>query len=134
MKRQKPMRNFLRLFEHVFAQFILDNYEFVLITGPTGEKRVKAKIDTGANRTSVDMAIAEEIGLLQPDNIIELRQFSSGLGQEQRKVVHCQITIKNRMHKTQVSISDRKHMRHKVIVGRQDIKDFFVRPSNQEEK
>lgn len=128
------MRNFLRLFEHVFAQFILNNYESVLITGPTGKKRVKAKIDTGANRTSIDLAIAEEIGLLQPENIIEHRQFFSGLGQEQRPVVKCQLTIKNRVHQTQASISNRSHMRHKVIIGRQDIKDFFVRPSNQEEK
>lgn len=113
---------------------ILNNYEDIWVVGPTGEKiQVRAKIDTGANRTSVDRAIAEKIGLLKSDNIVEYREFFSGLGREQRPMVRCQLVIKNKTHATTVSISDRSHMKHQVIVGRQDIQSFLVKPANQEE-
>lgn len=113
---------------------ILNNYEDIWLVGPSGEKvRVRAKIDTGANRTSVDRAIAEKIGLLTPSNIVEYREFFSGLGREQRPMVHCQLIIKTVARSTTVSISDRSHMKHQVIVGRQDIQSFLVKPAGQEE-
>lgn len=116
------------------SDVVLNNYEDIWVVGPTGEKiKVRAKIDTGANRTSVDRTIAEKIGLLAPENIVEFREFFSGLGREQRPMVHCQLIIKHKTHSTTVSISDRSHMKHQVIVGRQDIQSFLVKPAQQEE-
>ncbi len=113
---------------------ILNNYEDVWLIGPSGQKlQVRAKIDTGANRTSVDRTIAAEIGLLAPDNIVEYREFFSGLGREERPMVRCQLVINGLTRSTTVSISDRSHMKHQVIVGRQDIQSFLVKPANQEE-
>lgn len=113
---------------------ILNNYEDIWLVGPSGEKiQVRAKIDTGANRTSVDRSIAEKIGLLATSNVVEYREFFSGLGREQRPMVQCQLVINGVTRSTTVSISDRSHMKHQVIVGRQDIQTFLVKPAGQEE-
>ena len=128
------MALFKQLLMSLCSSSILNNYEDIWLVGPTGEKlQVRAKIDTGANRTSVDRSIAEKIGLLATSNVVEYREFFSGLGREQRPMVHCQLIIKGQSHSTTVSISDRSHMKHQIIVGRQDIQSFLVKPANQEE-
>jgi hypothetical protein len=128
------MAFFKQLLMTLCRSSILDNYETIWLVGPSGEKlQVPAKIDTGANRTSVDRSIAEKIGLLATSNIVEYREFFSGLGREQRPMVHCRLIIKGLSQPTTVSISDRSHMKHQVIVGRHDIQAFLVKPAYQEE-
>lgn len=114
---------------------ILENYEEVVVFGNNNKSQtVRAKVDTGANRTSIDQKIAEDLGLLDESNIIEKKMFYSGLGQQERHIVVCTYEIKNKKITSEVSVSDRSHMTHKMIIGRRDITDFLVRPSKNQEK
>lgn len=115
-----------------FKSPIINNYEQVTLIGPTKKITVMAKIDTGANQTSIDVRLAEQLDLLTPANIIKYGRFFSGLGREERPIVRCSLTIGGITRKTQVSVSNRSHMRHPVIVGRQDIQGFLVRPAPEE--
>lgn len=111
---------------------IVNNYEQVTLIGPTKKIAVMAKIDTGANQTSIDVRLAEQLNLLTPANIIKYGKFFSGLGREERPIVRCSLIIGGITRKTQVSVSNRSHMKHPVIVGRQDIQGFLVRPAPEE--
>ena len=114
---------------------ILQNYEEVLIWGLEKESEVvRAKVDTGANRTSLDVKIAEKLGLLDKKNIIEKKMFYSGLGQQERYIVNCTFKIADATITSEISISDRSHMTHKMIIGRRDIPNFLVKPSKIQEK
>ena len=114
---------------------ILQNYEEVLIWGLEKESEVvRAKVDTGANRTSLDVKIAEKLGLLDKKNIIEKKMFYSGLGQQERYIVNCTFEIADATITSEISISDRSHMTHKMIIGRRDIPNFLVKPSKIQEK
>lgn len=114
---------------------ILENYEEVVVFGNDNKsQKVRAKVDTGANRTSIDQKIAEELGLLDENNIVEKKMFYSGLGQQERHIVVCSYEIKDTKITSEVSISDRSHMTHRMIIGRRDIADFLVKPSKNQEK
>jgi hypothetical protein len=122
------------LLERLLQQRILENYEMVQVSGPTGKTQtIRAKIDTGANRTSLDKTIAHELDLLEPSNITQQREFFSGLGREVRPMVKCTLVIRHQAHPTSVSVSDRSHMTHKMIIGRQDIQGWLVKPAKQAE-
>ena len=112
---------------------IVENYEEVTLVGPKGTIKTRAKIDTGANMTSVDYLIAKKIGLIQKNNIVGTKTFISGLGKQSRKIAKCTIIVGGKTQQTSVSISDRGHMRHKVIVGRINLQGMLVRPGAKEE-
>lgn len=121
------------LFKKLFAHRILGNYEIITVIGPKGRAEVLAKIDSGANRTSIDKVIAEKIGLTEESNVLFFKDFESGLGKQKRPVVKTTLIIRQQKIPTEVSISDRSHMKHKIIVGRRDTHDFLVQPAQKED-
>lgn len=102
-------------------------YEDVEIVGHNGTvQTVKAKIDTGADGSSIDRVLAEELGLLETDNILYYDYFRNALGRKKREIVGVTFVMAGRKMKTQVSIADRSRLRAKMIVGRRDLKQFAV--------
>ena len=103
--------------------------EEITIKGLTGEKKVLAKIDTGADRTSVDNEIAAEVGLGPVNKTVKVKSSVSGESKK-RLVVDAEIIIKGEHHTVPVSISDRDHMSYEVIVGKDVLKkcNFLIDP------
>lgn len=102
-------------------------YEEVEILGHNGKREiVKAKIDTGADGSSIDRVLAEELGLLESENILYYDYFRNALGRKKREIVGVTFVMAGRKIKTQISIADRSRLRTKMLIGRRDLKQFAV--------
>jgi hypothetical protein len=102
-------------------------FEEVEIIGHNGKREVvRAKIDTGADGSSIDRVLAGELGLLEPDNILYYDYFRNALGRKKREIVGVTFVMAGRKIRTQISIADRSRLRTKMIVGRRDLKQFAV--------
>lgn len=101
--------------------------EEVEVLGLNGKREmVNAKIDTGADGSSIDRVLAEELGLLESENILYYDYFRNALGRKKREIVGVTFIMAGRKMKTQISIADRSRLRTKMIVGRRDLKHFAV--------
>src|SRR4030043_277866 len=90
---------------------------------------VLAKIDTGALRSSIDKKLAENLGLLTPENTIFTRYYQSALGRKkERKVIGLTFYLKGRRIKTSASVTRRIHLKTPFLVGLRDLMGFLVRP------
>jgi alpha-L-glutamate ligase-like protein len=89
---------------------------------------VRAKIDTGAWRTSIDEDLAQELGLLQPENVLWSKVYKSGLGKEEREAIELTFYLAGRKIKTVANVAERGHLRAPMIIGRRDLEGFLVRP------
>jgi len=89
---------------------------------------VRAKIDTGAWRSSMDKELAEELGLLTSKNILWERKFKSALGVQKRVVISTTFWLKGRKIETVASTTTRKSLKYRLIIGRKDLIGFLVNP------
>lgn len=102
-------------------------FEEVEVESFLGEKQqLKAKIDTGAFRTSLDEELAKKLGLLDPENILWEKGYRSALGREERKIIGLTFYLKGKKIKTQASVSDRSKLKRLMIIGRRDLLGFSV--------
>lgn len=107
----------------------LEPFEAVRVLGRDKKKvEVKAKIDTGAWRTSIDQDFAEELGLLEEDNVLWRRRVRSAMGKEERPVIGLTFWLGGKKVKTISSVAQRHGLRYKLIIGRKDLKGFLVEP------
>jgi len=108
-------------------------FEDVEVEDLMGEKhKVKAKVDTGAFRTSIDEELAKKLKLLDPENILWNAGYKSALGREERRVVGISFYLKGKKIKTSASISDRSELKREMIIGRRDILGFSLRVRERE--
>lgn len=104
-------------------------FEDVEVQTFMGEKvLVKAKIDTGAFRTSIDENLAERLGLLNPENILLEKYYRSALGREKRPLIELVFWLGGRKIKTVANISDRSKLKRPMVIGRRDLKGFLIEP------
>lgn len=102
-------------------------FEEVEVHGLNGKNVVmKAKIDTGADGSSIDETLAEDLGLTESDNVLYYDYFRNALGRKRRKIVGVTFRMAGRRVKTQISIADRSRLRTKMLIGRRDLKQFAV--------
>jgi hypothetical protein len=110
-------------------QKILGLVEEVKVMGKD-KKRVPimAKIDTGADRSAIDRELAQDLGLLSKDNIIDQVTTVSALGRRQRPLIALDYYLAGRKISTMVSVADRSRLRTKFLVGKKDLGGFVIRP------
>jgi len=127
----------VELAQQLFAEEILESVETndtilgviekVTIYGEQKKKSVRAKIDTGAYRTSIDSDLVEELGLEVQDESVKVR---SGSGKQERGTVEVKLRIKGKDITTIASYTPRGHLRFPMIIGRRDMKGFLVNPED----
>ena len=101
--------------------------EKVIIVGSKGQKEVVARIDTGATKSSIDLALVAELELGPEIKKILVR---SAHGQGHRGVVYERVIIGNRKMRMQFTVADRKSMKYKVLIGQNILKrGFLIDPS-----
>ena len=106
----------------------IGTFEEVQIASLLGDKiPIKAKIDTGAFRTSIDEDLAGRLGLLETGNQLLTMEFRSSLGKEERKLVNLTFYLKGKKIKTIASVADRSGLKRPMIIGRRDLRPFTFR-------
>ncbi len=115
--------------------FVVKPIERIEILAKGEHKAVRAKVDTGAFRSSIDKELAQKIGLLAPENILYLRHFKSALGKEaDRPVIGVTFLLAGRKVRAQVSVANRKKLKTKFLIGRKDLRGFVVKLATSKTK
>jgi len=99
--------------------------ERVVISGTSGSTRVVAKSDTGATRTSVDTALAAEVGAGPIEKTTTVRSGSSKQSRT-RPVVDVVVGVGGTQHTVTASVEDRSHMEYPLLLGRDILADYRV--------
>jgi RimK family alpha-L-glutamate ligase len=99
--------------------------EEVVVTGTSGAEQVFAKSDTGATRSSIDTALAAEIGAGPIKSMTRVKSGSSRSGKS-RPVVDLVIGVGGTQHTVTASVEDRSHMQYPLLLGRDILKDYRV--------
>jgi alpha-L-glutamate ligase-like protein len=99
----------------------------VVRTGKHRMVEVRAKIDTGAYRSSIDRELAQKLGLLVPERVLYYRHYRSALGKErERPVIGVTFWLKRRRVTTAVNVANRSRLRTKFLLGRKDLGGFLI--------
>jgi hypothetical protein len=116
-----------KLAERGLGRKTVGRYEQVEIVGLNGEREtVEAKIDTGADISSLDIRIAERLGLMSDDNVLYESHFYNSLGKKKRKVVGITYYLAGRKIKSRISVTDRSRVRTQMLIGWLDLRGFAV--------
>lgn len=91
---------------------------------------VKAKLDTGAYRTSIDKKFAELIDIKELDEKVFVQSAS---GEAYRTTAKVTFLLAGKKINTVASIADRSGLRYPVIIGYRDLKDFLIKPMQNNE-
>ncbi len=89
----------------------------------------KAKIDTGADSSSIDEAILEKLGKKE---FSKHKIVKSALGKHKRATVILDVEFKGKMFRERFSISDRTHLKYKILIGKDILKKegFLIDPNS----
>jgi len=101
---------------------VLGLYEFVNF----GNKKVLARIDTGAVKSSIDVELSAELGL---GPIIGSKMIRNVHGTSQRPLVETEIELCGKKIKAKFTLHCRREMKFKVLIGQNIlIHDFVIDP------
>lgn len=114
--------------EEISGHSILAIEEQIIVFDREGKQfPILAKVDTGAYRTAIDENIARKLGIDKP--ILAHKDIQGALGKQTRPIVALSFLLRTRRITTEVSLIDRQHMKYDIILGRRDLRGFFVNPN-----
>lgn len=97
--------------------------EKVNIQYHSGKKNVIAKIDTGATKSSIDTNLAAELKL---GPVIKSKLVKSAHGSKLRPIIEASIELAGKKIKSEFTLADRAHMRYRILIGQNILKDGFL--------
>ena len=113
----------------VSDRVILGTTEEIKVTSGNNTKIIIARIDTGASKSSIDKALAKELGL---GPVIETKVVKSAHGSRERPIVNVNITLCGKTITEKFTVVDRSHMKYKALIGRNILeKGFIIDPNKQ---
>lgn len=89
------------------------------------EHKIKAKMDTGAKRSSIDKALLEK---LQIPLTGESVYVSSASGSGYRPTANVTIKIGEKKMTVTATVADRSHLSFPMLIGYRDMKGFLIKP------
>jgi hypothetical protein len=99
---------------------ILGTSEVIKLKG----KMIKAKVDTGANKSSINLSLAKKLGLT--NDLWDIKKIKSANGEEYRPVVKSKIKIKNRIIPIKLTITKRNNLSYEMLLGKDILKNRFL--------
>lgn len=93
-------------------------------------KTYKAKVDTGADSSSIDKKLAESLGV---KDIVSHKIVRSALGRHKRPTICIEVEFQGKKFKEKFTISDRSNLKFKVLVGKDILKKegFLIDPCRE---
>jgi hypothetical protein len=103
--------------------------EWVKVKGEKGMKKVKAKVDTGAARTSIDSKLSSVVGLVPLADTVQVRSAVASTPTS-RPIMRAEIIIHQQRFTLRVSVEDRSKMKYPVLIGRDLLQEsnFIIDP------
>jgi len=99
----------------------------VMISNNGNNKKVTAKVDTGATRSSMDTKLASKLNL---GPIIKSKMVKSASGNKLRPIIEVEILLAGEKIKSEFTLADRTHMKYAVLIGVNVLKQgFLIDPS-----
>ena len=99
----------------------------VIVFGKNGKKEVIARVDTGATKSSIDVALARELEF-GPE--LKHTRVKSAHGTRYRPVVLADIIIAGELRHAEFTIAEREHMKYRMLIGQNILKKgFLIDPS-----
>jgi len=103
---------------------IIGLIEPVLFIGNNDRRKtVNARIDTGAEKSSMDAKLAAELHL---GPIIKRKLITSAHGRTVRPIMEATVIISDREITSEFTIADRSHMKYKALIGQNILKQGFL--------
>ena len=78
------------------------------------EIKVRAKVDTGASKSSISKGLVKKLDLGPVRRTATIR---SALGTEKRHIIKVPIKLRGKHLKVFFSVANRKHMKYGVLIG-----------------
>jgi len=97
--------------------------ENVSVHHPKGNKSVIAKIDTGATKSSIDTNLAAGLRL---GPVIKSKLVKSAHGSKLRPIIEATIELAGKKIKSEFTLADRAHMKYRILIGQNILKDGFL--------
>ncbi|HEY9838952.1 MAG TPA: RimK/LysX family protein [Candidatus Obscuribacterales bacterium] len=110
------------------ALAVLNPVESVLLLGDF-QLRVNARVDTGADLSSLDSTLAQQAGLDQP--VVREITVRNANGVTRRKVVRLKFMLRGQVRQAEFSLIKRDGLAHPVLLGRRTLQGFLVDPSGK---
>ena len=120
--------------ETMTEKVVLGLTEEVTILGDKGkEKMVIARIDTGATFSSIDLKLAEILGL---GPLEKTRIVKSASGVKKRSLVKAKIKFNGFVIEEEFTLADRSHMTYPLLIGQNILKKegFLIDPNKREQQ
>ncbi len=101
--------------------------DVIIFGGKTSKKKVCAKIDTGASRSSIDRQLAQE---LQYGPFTKVKVVKSAHGTSLRAVQEGVIELASKRIPVGFTVANRSHMKYQVLIGQDVLKQgkFLIDP------
>ena len=101
--------------------------EVTILTNDDNKKKVIAKVDTGASKSSIDTNLASDLKL---GPITKTKLIKSAHGIRIRPVLNITIVLHGKKIKPEFTLADRSHMNYRMLIGQDILKhDFLIDPS-----
>ncbi len=98
--------------------------ENIIILKNNKRHSIKARIDSGAIKSSIDQALAKELKLGPTLRRILIK---SAHGSKRRQVIALDIELKEKkIYKTEFTLADRSHMTYQALIGQNVLKKGFI--------
>lgn len=108
-------------------RIVIGMIEEIQVNGHVDDKRILARIDTGATKSSIDYKLA---GKLKLGPVIESRLIKSAHGNKLRPVIEATIVMRGKRIKSKFTLADREHMKYKILIGQNILrKGFLIDPN-----
>jgi len=112
------------------GKIVVGIVEPITLYSRKGEKRkILAKIDTGASKSSIDVNLASQLRL---GPIIKSKLVKSASGNKVRPVIETEIELAEKKAKEEFTLADRWHMKYRVLIGQNILKHgYLIDPSKK---
>jgi len=97
--------------------------EHIRINGTDENQELVVRIDTGATKSSIDINLASKLKL---GPIIKSKMVKSAHGNRLRPILEAEIVIRGKKIKSEFTLADRSHMKYKILIGQNILKQGFL--------